>query len=84
MATGLPVILSDIVQHKEIFSVNKEIGFLYRQNDATDFVNSMKKMYAGDVKKAGIAAYDSAHENFSAKKMSERYQKIYQSMVEKS
>ena len=84
MATGLPVILSDIVQHKEIFSVNKEIGFLYRQNDAIDFVNSMKKMYAGDVKKAGIAAYNSVHENFSAKKMSERYQKIYQSMVEKS
>ena len=81
MATGLPVILSNIVQHQEIFSVNKEIGFLYRQNDAVDFVNSLKKLYNGNVKNAGMAAYHSAHENFSAKKMSERYQEVYQSMV---
>ena len=81
MATGLPVVLSDIEQHKEIFEANDKIGFLYRQNDGEDFERKLEKLYHSNVKEAGHEAYMSAHENFSSVKMSKKYQTIYKEIV---
>ena len=81
MATGLPVVLSDIEQHKEIFEVDDNIGRLYRQEDGNDFTNKLEQMYHGNVSEAGKAAYDSAHENFSSVKMSRKYQAVYREIV---
>lgn len=82
MATGLPVVLSDIEQHKEIFEVNDKIGFLYKQNDSIDFIHSLEKMFNCNIREYGNIAYKSAHENFSSVKMSEKYQNVYNSIVE--
>ena len=81
MATGLPVVLSDIEQHKEIFEVDDKIGFLYRQDDGEDLGRKLEQLYHSDVKVAGKEAYISAHENFSSIKMSKKYQMIYKSIV---
>lgn len=81
MATGLPVILSDIEQHKEIFEADDSIGYLYHQNDESDYADKMQQMYHCDVTKVGKAAYDSAHENFSSARMSQKYQAAYQEIV---
>ncbi|WP_088188410.1 glycosyltransferase [Desulfosporosinus sp. FKA] len=77
MATGLPVILSDIMQHKEILEVNEESGSLYRQGNGTDFMKKLQNAYANDAKKMGNMAYIVAHEAFSASKMSKHYQDYY-------
>ncbi len=76
MATGLPVILSDIDQHIEIYEVDKRIGFLYKQGDETDLMAMLKetKSHAKDM---GEIAYNIAHRHFSAQKMSLRYQEEY-------
>lgn len=81
MATGLPVVLSGIEQHKEIFEVDGKIGRLYRQEDGNDFAEKLEQMYHGNVSEAGKAAYDSAHENFSSVKMSRKYQAVYKEIV---
>ncbi|MBQ7624450.1 MAG: glycosyltransferase [Clostridia bacterium] len=81
MATGLPVVLSDIEQHKEVVNAAPGIGFMYKQGDKADLAEKMKKIATEDHKKMGEAAFDSAHENFSASGMSRKYQEIYKNLV---
>lgn len=81
MATGLPVVLSDIEQHKEIFEADSNIGYLYKQNDENDFIEKLLAVYNCDIRKVGQAASNSAHENFNSVKMSKKYQKVYEEIV---
>jgi len=76
MATGVPVVLSDIMQHVEIFEVDQGIGYLYEQGNKEQLKERLKKMVSGD-KRMGQRAYESAHQNFSAPKMSGQYQEEY-------
>ena len=83
MATGLPVVLSDIEQHREILRASEApAGFLYRRGDGKDLIAQMKRVYGGDAAQLGRAAYASAHENFSAGKMSRSYQDLYHALAE--
>lgn len=77
MATGLPVVLSDIAQHNEIMAADFNVGYAYKQNDKADLADKMKSMVNSNYKLMGEAAYKSAHENFSASGMSQKYQEIY-------
>lgn len=81
MATGVPVVLSDIDQHKEIYEVDDGIGYLYRQGDGTDLVEKLKLMYGEKAVEAGRVAYEVAHKSFSAPKMSQQYQAVYREIV---
>ena len=82
MATGLPVVLSDIEQHLEIYDVNHQIGFVYKQGVETELVNKMNEIIPL-AKKMGNEAYQTAHNCFSAKGMSEKYQEIYKRIAVK-
>ena len=77
MAVGLPVILSDIEQHKEVHEVNPQIGSLYRIGDKNDCVAKIMEMDATKRAQCGQAAYCCAHEQFSAERMSRQYQAEY-------
>lgn len=81
MATGLPVVLSDIVQHREIYEADDRIGYLYRQDDGRDLINKLKLLYGEQAAEAGRAACEVAHESFSAPKMSRQYQAVYREIV---
>ena len=83
MATGLPVVLSDIDQHNEVMEADQGIGFTYKQGDKADLADKMKKMVAGGHKVMGEVAYRSAHENFSASVMSKKYQEAYRAIAKK-
>ena len=83
MATGLPVILSDIKQHKEIFAECNDIGFLYKQNDAADFSLQMNKLFSADLSEFKNMAYKCCQKNFSAIEMSKKYQNFYKLILEK-
>lgn len=82
MATGLPVILSDIKQHQEIMEVNHEIGFMYGQGDKEDLTQKMHRIIGGNYKAMGDKAYKVAHEIFSARGMSIQYQGVYLNLVD--
>ena len=66
MATGVPVVLSDIDQHKEIYEENDDIGYLYRQCDGADLIEKLKLMYSNKAVEAGRIACEVAHMSFSA------------------
>lgn len=82
MAFGLPVLLSDIIQHKEIMRVCRECGFLYKQNDASSLSEKMKKMTGCNMGKMIQHSFDTAHGSFHAAKMSEKYQQQYGMLAE--
>lgn len=81
MAAGLPVILSDIEQHLEIYNVNKGIGYVYRQGNAEELGKRLNDIIAC-ADEMGNAAYETAHQHFSAAGMSKQYQKLYRQIAE--
>lgn len=76
MATGLPVVMSDIDQHQEIYNVDKRIGFVYKQDDPQSLIHALESI-RNNTSQMSEAAYESAHNNFSAQKMGKQYQSIY-------
>lgn len=77
MAVGLPVILSDIEQHKEVYYANPKIGRLYKIGDKMDCVEKILSMDSDECALCGEEAYRCAHEQFSAERMSKNYQSEY-------
>lgn len=83
MSVGLPVILSDIEQHKEIYESNYNIGELYRIGDKKDCMKKILSMSQNVRDISGLAAYKCAHEQFSAERMSKQYQSEYMRIYRK-
>ena len=81
MATGLPVILSDIPQHKEVINGNHRIGYLFKQGDEKSLIKYMRNIICEDYKEMGENAHQHICEKFSAKMMSNRYQELYMDIV---
>jgi glycosyltransferase involved in cell wall biosynthesis len=81
MATGLPVVLSDIEQHLEIYNVDKGIGYVYQQGNADELAQRLQEIRTR-AEGMGKAAYDCAHQHFSANRMSKQYQELYKQIAE--
>lgn len=75
IACGLPVILSDIPQHKEILNEIKNIGKLYKLGD----IHELSKVISNfDANKYNA---DIINSTFTMKKMSEKYVEYYDEMI---
>lgn len=83
MAVGLPVILSDIEQHKEVYDANPKIGELYRIGDKKDCLHKILTLDTNEQVICGEEAYKCAHEQFSAERMSKQYQSEYMRVCRK-
>ena len=83
MAVGLPVILSNIEQHKEVYDANNDIGYLYSIGNKEDCLSKILSMNGFERIKANEAAYLTVHEYFSAEKMSKKYQNEYERIYRK-
>ena len=70
MACGLPVLLSDIEPHKEIFEMNANIGALFKLGDEASFLQSFKSLVGSDYYTQRKAAQDLIESDLSAVKMS--------------
>ena len=79
----IPVILSNIEQHKEIYDANKAIGELYQIGDKNDCLNKLLSMDKSKIICCGQQAYKCAHSQFSAKRMSKEYQEEYLNVYKK-
>lgn len=84
MGTGLPVLLSDIEPHKEIIERNDIIGDLFElsnQKDLSGLINKYINLDDNIVDCKGNEARKTLDNYFSAKVMSNSYQKIYNDII---
>lgn len=83
MAVGLPVILSDIEQHKEVYEANHKIGVLYQIGNKKDCLRKILALGENEQIICSDEAYKCAHEQFSAERMSKQYQNEYERLCRK-
>lgn len=81
MASGLPVLLSGIPQHEELFEADSNIGTMYRLGDEREFCKAVIRTVTMDYEEISTRAECSARDNFSSEVMSKKYQDLYRSVV---
>ena len=82
MAVGLPVVLSDIPQHLEVYNVETSVGVTFKLGGKKDCLNAIRVIADSDIAKMGNAAYKSVHANFSDITMSSKYQEEYLKIIQ--
>lgn len=80
LACGLPVCLSDIAPHHEILSINTNAGTTFRCGDHEDLAKSINALMKKEYSSLQKVAVNIIEQEFSAKKMSDLYQRLYLSM----
>lgn len=82
MSCGLPVLLSDIQQHKELLINGVESGGVtFALNNASDYMKKMNAMRRADTILVGRKARENVLANFSARKLSQKYQELYKGTI---
>lgn len=84
MATGLPVLLSDIPQHLEALEISDTYGLNYHLGDINDFVRKFDAIAGMNLSFMGFEACKIVQKEFSAKVMSRRYQDLYLQLIERN
>lgn len=82
MACGLPLLLSDIPQHMEIFSINPSIGYSYQLGNIKDLSNKIDLILNNNLIEMGEFSYNTLQENLTAEIMSKNYQKLYKQLIQ--
>jgi len=80
MACGLPVLLSDIEPHKEITVLDSRIGFCYELDNEENFYHLLDKLINCNIEDMVKITLRVIKKYFSAKKMSEAYQREYKNI----
>lgn len=81
MSEGLPVLLSDIEQHREVIETNELIGCLYKVDDELDFIEQLNRIKSMDYTSLSSEARKTIMEHFDARKMSHQYQEAYRDIA---
>jgi len=76
MACGLPVMLSDIPAHREIFSEKREDVF-FSMSDDDELAGKIENRLTSDLFEDGENARQIVEREFSAATMSKKYQELY-------
>ena len=77
MATGLPVLLSNIPQHQEVLDEEKCCGFVYSLGNEEELSELMDRMFSEDLEFIGGNAYNRVHKCFTSEIMSKKYSTLY-------
>lgn len=80
-AGGLPMILSDILPHRIILKQNSKYGNLFFLGDASDLADKIDEILIKDRVQIGQHCLNLVKDHFDAKKVSEKYQAVYQSLL---
>lgn len=81
MASGLPLVLSDIPAHREFFSNSGEIGTLFKVDDVENLRQSIDWIAASDLASLGARARESAVKNYAASRVSAMYVAAYKDEI---
>lgn len=82
MAMGIPVLLSNIPQHKEL--VPNELdsgGLIFDINDINDYETKIRRFETLDIENIGNNARENMVDNFSDEVMSRKYQVLYERLA---
>lgn len=84
MDAGLPILCSDIPPHREIYQLNNEIGYLFRDGDEEDLRDKFMCMdrAAATLRPMGRKAAQVVQHYFLAETMSKAYQDVYEDMLQ--
>lgn len=77
MAMGVPVVLSDIPQHKEIIDLDNTVGYLYALHDVADLREKMMRFDTSSIRSMGESGRRLAAGVLSDCRMSTEYQELY-------
>lgn len=77
MSMGLPVLLSDIPSHREIFSVGNAFVQLFSLSNLDDLMLLLYRIRSLELSELSIKARDCVLKEFSSNAMVESYQKVY-------
>ena len=77
MATGLPVILSDIPQHQEVMDKNNCCGYTYTLGNSKELSDLMTNIMSQDIQMLGNNAFSQVHRHFTSEIMSRKYSDYY-------
>ena len=83
MGAGLPLLISNIEPHKEIFERCPHIGKLYPIYNQKELVKAIISFTHLDLIEMGKKSRQTVEEFFSSEVMSKSYQKIYKSITER-
>ena len=81
LACGLPVLLSDIGPHREIWDMSPAVGRLFALGDEDLLLDSLNAILGSDLETLAAAAHALAHEQLSARAMSGKYQRAYHGLM---
>lgn len=82
MATGIPMLLSDIAPHREVLEKSKEpIGLLYDQKDSKSLIEGIYKISSVSSILWSNRMHDVYVKYYTAKMMSEKYQEQYKILM---
>lgn len=81
MATGLPLVLSDIPQHKELLEIDNEIGFEFEVGNEAELSERIDCICDQDYHKKGERSYQVVLNNLTAQIMSKNYEKFYYELL---
>lgn len=82
LACGLPCLLSDIAPHKEVVSMNKNIGGVFKLGDSRSFLDSLICLQKKDYSAMREAALHLVETKLSAQVMSNSYQVQYDKLMD--
>ena len=81
IASGLPILLSDIPQHEEILNAGGKCGYSFSLDSEDDLREKMHNILNDNLKTMSRNSRLTAEKYFNSVKMSNEYQKIYQEVA---
>ncbi|MGI6393707.1 MAG: glycosyltransferase family 4 protein [bacterium] len=81
MATGLPVILSDIPPHREIVEGTVFENYLFEPKNVEELKEKITKITKENYESLSVASRKIMEDSFDAKKMAEKYESEYFSLL---
>lgn len=83
MSAGLPQLLSDIMQHKEVIESSDNLGYCFINNDLESFRKELNALLSLDLKATGMNCHKIATTLLSAEQMTMEYEEKYSELLEK-
>lgn len=80
----LPILLSDIEPHKEIFNLSQDAGFLYKLKNEHDFKKMLIKLNNCDYQNLSKASFKIVKKVLNAEKMTQEYERKYKLLIQES
>ena len=81
LASGLPVVMSDIPQHEEIAELGDAVE-LFALNDCTSCIEAVRRVLKRDYARLSLEARRMAVEELGSEKMGQQYVSVFKNAAE--